>query len=145
MELKGSDEFNDYVVVTDSNAIEYECNISRKRSNVTDETVLLSVRHKEYPGMPKMTAIEEVDQWVADGHGGIDKVPWTSTHPDIFPATGEEKSNLLVAAQDLVGSLTCSDIDDHIDNTFGVLSTPQKNSLKKLYKVVLYLAKRSGK
>lgn len=44
--------------------------------------------------------------------------------------------------EDLVTSLSYAEIDTHIDNVFGALSDPQKNSLKKLYKVVLFLAKK---
>lgn len=50
--------------------------------------------------------------------------------------------------QDLVQfvkDLTYSKIDTHINNVFGALTTAQKESLKKLYKCVLYLAKSKVK
>ena len=70
------------------------------------------------------------------------KVPFQGTHPDIFQATGTEKATLLAAAKDLVTNLTYDQIDTHIDNIFANLNSDQKNSLKKLYKMTLYLAKK---
>ena len=116
----------------------------------------LNILKDLYSGCPSFGDLESMEQWIADGHKiiigydeeeqpiyeVIEKVPWTSTHPDIFPATGAEAINLKAAAKDLVENLTYDDIDDHIDNVFSNLNTDQKNSLKKLYKVVLFLAKR---
>jgi len=42
---------------------------------------------------------------------------------------------------DLIRNLKFSDIDQHIENTFGSLNTQQKASLKKLYKAVLFIGK----
>ena len=44
-------------------------------------------------------------------------------------------------ALELIKSLTYDKIDAHIENVFGNLNTNQKESLKKLYKAVLYMAK----
>lgn len=43
----------------------------------------------------------------------------------------------------LIQNLTYDDIDTHINNVFGNLSANQKASLKRLYKAVLYLAKKA--
>jgi hypothetical protein len=82
----------------------------------------------------------EIEQWILDN--SPEEVPWVSTHPDIYPASGIEASTLLTAIQDLVNSLSYDQIDTHIDNTFTSLTTGEKNSLKKVYKAVLYLAKK---
>lgn len=71
-----------------------------------------------------------------------EKVPWVNQHPNIIPASGTEKTNLLEAAKNLVDSLTFDDIDSHIETVFSNLNVTQQNSLKNLYKVVLYLAKK---
>ena len=44
--------------------------------------------------------------------------------------------------KEMVQDMTFDKIDTHINNVFGNLNTAQKNSLKKLYKVVLALAKK---
>ena len=44
--------------------------------------------------------------------------------------------------RDMARNMTFDKIDTHINNVFGNLNTAQKNSLKKLYKVVLALAKK---
>lgn len=44
--------------------------------------------------------------------------------------------------KEMVQDMTFDKIDTHIDNVFGNLDTAQKNSLKKLYKVVLALGKK---
>jgi hypothetical protein len=44
--------------------------------------------------------------------------------------------------KEMVQDMTFDKIDIHIDNVFGNLDTAQKNSLKKLYKVVLALGKK---
>jgi len=53
-----------------------------------------------------------------------------------------EITNLKGEMETLVENLSYTKVDTHIDNVFGNLTTGQKNSLKNLYKVVLYLAKR---
>ena len=52
-----------------------------------------------------------------------------------------EHLSLKAEAKALIDSLTYDKIDQHIDNVFGALSTAQKDSLKRLYKAVLFLAK----
>ena len=52
-------------------------------------------------------------------------------------------TNLKDELETLVENLSYTNINTHIDNTFSNLSLNQKTSLKNLYKVVLYLAKRS--
>jgi hypothetical protein len=54
-----------------------------------------------------------------------------------------DNKNLRAEARDLIQSLSFAEIDTHIDNVFGALTTAQKNSLKKLYRTVLYLAKKN--
>jgi len=56
-------------------------------------------------------------------------------------AVDSENDNLKQELTDLVASLSYTNIDTHIDNIFSNLSTEQKNSLKRLYKVVLHIAK----
>lgn len=41
-----------------------------------------------------------------------------------------------------IGGLTYDQIDAHIDTVFGALNAAQKTSLKRLYRVVLFLCKR---
>jgi len=43
---------------------------------------------------------------------------------------------------ELIDSLSFQKITDHIDTVFGGLNNAQRNSLKRVYKVVLYLAKK---
>lgn len=95
-----------------------------------------------YPTAPDSDKISlsALEAWAATH--AKEKVAWVNQHPDIIPASGTEKSNLIVAAKDLVNSLTYDDIDNHIENVFGGLSTAQKSSLKKLYKAVLFLLKK---
>ena len=113
-----------------------------------------------YPDAPKSVknSLLDLEQWVLDGcnvpevkddednviHPAYvaEKVAWTGKHPDIITASGTEKANLLTAAKDLVSSLTYNDIDSHIETVFGNLNVAQQNSLKKLYKAVLYSIKR---
>jgi hypothetical protein len=45
------------------------------------------------------------------------------------------------ARLDEIGSLSWTEVDEHIDSAFSALSTAQKTSLKKLYKSVLGLIK----
>ena len=127
------------------------------------DITLRDIRHKEYPGCPNFSSLAEMEAWITDGHKittypldedgqpiesqpiyqVIDKVPWTSTHPEIFPATEDEMVNLLAAAKDLVENLAYGRIATHVENTFGDrLNEAQLSSLTKLYKVVLYLAKK---
>ena len=69
----------------------------------------------------------------------------TTEEIEAFKAAGKadrlENRELRREAKELVQNLTYSDIDTHIDTVFGSLTTAQKNSLKKLYKAVLFLAK----
>lgn len=58
-------------------------------------------------------------------------------------ADEQERMSLLAEKQALIASLTFADIDNHIENVFGSLNANQKTSLKRLYKVVLYLAKQT--
>ena len=120
----------------------------------------LDILKDMYPDAPNSAkgSREDFEQWITDGkivpavlddeENEIEpeytsvKVPWTNQHPDIVGASGTEKTNLLAAAKDLVNSLTFADIDTHIDTVFGSLTTAQKNSLKKLYKAVLFSLKR---
>ena len=155
IQINKTTEHNDYFTFTDDESQEYKWH-KRAGVDISLRNILLGIRVKEYPGCPSFGDLESMEQWIADGHKiiigydeeeqpiyeVIEKVPWTSTHPDIFPATGAEAINLKAAAKDLVENLTYDDIDDHIDNVFSNLNTDQKNSLKKLYKVVLFLAKR---
>jgi hypothetical protein len=53
-----------------------------------------------------------------------------------------EAANLEAELQSLVASLSYDDIVTHVNTTFSGLSVAQRNSLIKLYRVVLYLAKR---
>ena len=53
-----------------------------------------------------------------------------------------DNRNLKDELRQLVDDLTYAKIDTHIDNVFGALTAAQKSSLKRLYKVVLFLAKR---
>ena len=55
----------------------------------------------------------------------------------------EDNFNLRQVAKQLVQDLTFADIDTHIDNVFGNLNAAQKTSLKRVYKVVLLLAKKA--
>jgi hypothetical protein len=72
------------------------------------------------------------------------KTPQESTeerlaiHDDIV-----DNKNLKGELQGLLTDLTYAKIDQHIDNVFGALTGAQKISLKRLYKVVLFLAKRN--
>lgn len=56
----------------------------------------------------------------------------------------EEHHRLLSELKDLVDNLSYAQIDAHIDNVFGTLNATQKNSLKRLYKSVLFLAKKEA-
>jgi len=42
-----------------------------------------------------------------------------------------------------VEDLTFSQIDNHIENVFGILNEAQRTSLRRLYKAVLYLSKKA--
>lgn len=53
-----------------------------------------------------------------------------------------DNRRLRVELKEMVQDLTFDKIDIHIDNVFGSLDPAQKNSLKKLYKVVLLLGKQ---
>lgn len=53
-----------------------------------------------------------------------------------------DNRRLRVELKEMVQDLTFNKIDTHIDSVFGNLDTAQKNSLKKLYKVVLALGKK---
>jgi len=122
------------------------------------EKIKIAIYRKLYPGMPVFGTWDEVEQWIKDGqkiitgydeqeqpiYKVIEKIPWTQTHPDIFPATPAEKTTMLSNIKDLLDNLTYSDLDDHIDTVFSNLNTAQKNSLKKLYKAVFYLLKGRG-
>lgn len=52
-----------------------------------------------------------------------------------------ENNSLLADLANLVDTMSYADIETHINNVFGSLSTEQKGSLIKLYRTVLYLAK----
>lgn len=51
------------------------------------------------------------------------------------------QANLKADMIELILTLSYNKIDAHIENVFGTLSNAQKNSLKTLYKTVLFLAK----
>lgn len=53
-----------------------------------------------------------------------------------------DNRRLRVELKEMVQNLTFDKIDIHIENVFGNLNTAQKNSLEKLFKVVLLLAKQ---
>ena len=57
-------------------------------------------------------------------------------------AANAEAANLEAELQSLVASLSYADVATHVNTTFSGLSVAQRNSLIKLYRVVLYLAKR---
>lgn len=125
-----------------------------------EDAYKLDILRDMYPDVPSSVRNNSSDfeQWILDGKivpevldDGDNvvtpeyvstKILWTNTHPDIISASGTEKANLLVAAKDLTSSLTYNDVDNHIETVFGNLNVAQQNSLKKLYKVVLYLAKK---
>jgi hypothetical protein len=125
-----------------------------------EDAYTLDILKDMYPDVPTSAKGTRADfeQWIIDGKivpEVLDdednvitpeyvstKVPWTNQHPDIISASGTEKANLLAAAKDLVSSLTYNDIDNHIETVFGNLNAAQQNSLKKLYKVVLYSVRR---
>jgi hypothetical protein len=103
----------------------------------------LSVLKSIYPDAPESVKgnIADFEQWV------IDETPtplaWEACkHPDIFPASGIEASTLLADVKDLVNSLAYDQIDTHIETVFSDHTVAQQNSLKKLYKAVLYLSKK---
>jgi hypothetical protein len=128
--------------------------------DVREDAYTLDILKDMYPDAPASTKGNRTDfeQWILDGKivpevldDGDNvvtpeyvstKILWTNTHPDIISASGTEKANLLAAAKDLTSSLTYNDVDNHIETVFGNLNVAQQNSLKKLYKVVLYLAKK---
>lgn len=125
-----------------------------------ENSYTLDILKDMYPDAPNSAkgSREDFEQWITDGKIVLEvlddednvvtpeyvstKVPWTNQHPDIIPASGTEEANLLAAAKDLISSLTYNDIDDHIETVFDNLNVAQQNSLKKLYKVVLYLVKK---
>lgn len=55
-----------------------------------------------------------------------------------------ENVTLISEIKTFVKNLSFNKIDNHIETVFGGLSNDQKDSLKKLYKAVLILAKRGG-
>jgi len=57
-------------------------------------------------------------------------------------ATIAEAANLEAELQSLVASLSYADVATHVNTTFSGLSVAQRSSLIKLYRVVLYMAKR---
>jgi hypothetical protein len=97
----------------------------------------------EVPGSQLVTMKFWEKKWLIDDSGTYR--PMTGEEIDQYKAAGKadrlENRELRASAKELVNSLTYSDIDTHIDNVFGSLNTAQKNSLKKLYKAVLFLAK----
>jgi len=97
----------------------------------------------EVPGSQLVTMKFWEKKWLIDDSGTYR--PMTGEEIDQYKAAGKadrlENRELRASAKALVNSLTYSDIDTHIDNVFGNLNTAQKNSLKKLYKAVLFLAK----
>ncbi len=56
--------------------------------------------------------------------------------------TMTDNRNLKAELKEMVSNLKFGQVDQHIDNVFGQLNTGQKASLKKLYKTVLFLAKK---
>ncbi len=56
-----------------------------------------------------------------------------------------DSRNLKAEARDIIQNLSYADIGTHIDTVFAALTTAQKNSLKKLYRAVLYLAKKAAR
>ncbi len=125
-----------------------------------EDQYALDILKDMYPDAPNIAKGSRADfeQWILDGKVVPEvlddeenvitpeyvstKVPWTNQHPDIVAASGTEKTNLLAAAKDLISSLSYSDIDNHIETVFSNLNAAQQNSLKKLYKVVLYSVKK---
>jgi hypothetical protein len=70
------------------------------------------------------------------------KTPQEQTDEQTAKADNQIDNRTLKAElRTLVSDLTYAKIDTHIDNVFGGLTTAQKTSLKRLYKVVLFLAK----
>jgi hypothetical protein len=69
---------------------------------------------------------------------------WSQKREDYLDDIIDSK-NLRQEAKSMVEDLTYIKIDNHIENVFGGLSSDQKESLKKLYKSVLYLAKKQIK
>lgn len=53
-----------------------------------------------------------------------------------------ENRRLFIELAQMVTALSFEDIDSNIDTVFGGLNKAQRTSLKQLYKVVLYLAKK---
>jgi hypothetical protein len=139
-----------YFTLTDNLAVDYQWHGRVPLGEVVDDwltanmdKIWMLILGKRYPEARDAGPFEDVatmEQWISDN--SPEEVPWVSTHPDIYPASGVELSTLLAAMQDLVNSLSYDQIDTHIDNTFTSLTTGEKNSLKKVYKAVLYLAKK---
>lgn len=126
--------------------------------NENKEIYFTGILRKQYPPAPQLTDPQEWNQWISDGaivpaildeSGNIiaesymaTKIPWANTHPvPRFKDDGEARS-LSTQVESMLQSITYDKIDEHIDNTFSQLSTPQKNSLKLVYKAVYYLLKR---
>jgi hypothetical protein len=101
---------------------------------------ILSDMYPDVPSEIKRNR-QDFEQWIINE--SPEKIAWIGSHPDIFPTTGTEKDNFKAAIQDLVNTLTFSDIDNHIETVFSDHTTEQQNSLKKLYKTVLGLVKKA--
>jgi hypothetical protein len=97
----------------------------------------------EVPGSQLVTMKFNQKKWLIDDAGTyrVMTVEEIEAYKTAQKADQLENRELRASAKQLVQSLTYSDINTHIDTVFGALTTAQKNSLKKLYKAVLFLAK----
>jgi hypothetical protein len=111
--------------------------------DVKEDSYKFDILRDMYPDAPMSVknTLSDLEQWILDGVD-VEKVTWTNKHPDIISASGSEKDNLLASAKELADTLTFDNIDTHIETVFGNLNVAQQNSLKKLYKVVLYLVRK---
>jgi hypothetical protein len=111
--------------------------------DVKEDSYKFDILRDMYPDAPKSVKndLADLEQWILDGVD-VEKVAWTNKHPDIISVGGSEKDNLLASAKELADTLTFDNIEDHIETVFGNLNAAQQNSLKKLYKVVLYLVRK---
>lgn len=139
-----------YFTLTDDLAVDYQWHGNVPLGEVVDDWLTANmdkiwklILGKRYPEARKagpFDTVADMEQWIIDNTPT--EVPWVSTHPNVFPATGTEASMLLTAIKDLVNAITYDQIDTHIDNTFTSLTAGERASLKKVYKAVLYLAKK---
>jgi hypothetical protein len=60
---------------------------------------------------------------------------------NLIEVSGKQNSEK-AEGMDLIRNLEFSQIDTHIENVFGSLNAQQKESLKRLYKAVLFIGKK---